>query len=87
MTDIKDMHWFLWEAIVMQANDMYSKGLLSSALMCDINFVTTFVQREGKFTDGMKYMACQIERSVLAKESEWMALVDKEEEEGAVYAA
>lgn len=80
MRDIKDMHWFLWEAIVMQANDMHSKGLLSSALMCDINFVTTLVQRQGEFSEGMKHMACQIELSVLAKESEWMALVDKEME-------
>lgn len=78
MRNVEDMHWFLWEAIVMQAQDMYSKGLLAESLMCDINFVTTFVEREGKFSEGMRHMACQIEIAVLDKESEWMALVDAE---------
>lgn len=83
MRDVKEMHWFLWEAIVMQARDMHDKGLLTSALMCDINFVSTTVRRTGVFGVGMKNLACQIEAEMDKKESEWRATLEEYSQEGA----
>lgn len=85
MRNVEDMHWFLWEAIVMQAQDMYSKGLLAESLMADVNFITTAVKTRGVFSDRMKIMACGIEALMLKKESEWQCMIEAEQEE--MYAA
>ena len=85
MRDIKDMHWFLWEAIVMQVRDMYAKGLLTASLISDVNFISTSVRNSGVFSDRLKIMACGIEVTMLERQEEWRVMIDAEMEE--MYAA
>ena len=77
----ESMYWFLWEAIVMQADDMFSKGIIGKELSEEVGLITRRTQELGVFSTKLRIMACEVEAKLIPFEAEWRVAVNKEEEE------
>lgn len=78
---VEDMHWHLWEAIVIQAHDMYHKGLISRDLETEVDAITKETQDSGKFTEILRTRACLVAGALEPNAKEWQRLVAIEYEE------
>lgn len=72
---IEDMHWHLWEAIVIQARDMYSKGLVSKELDDEVTAITHATQTSGRFSDDLRSRACLVDEALKPNAEEWHRLL------------
>lgn len=81
MRKVEDMHWHLWEAIVMQAQDMYHKGLVSKQIDSEVTAICREVRSTGKFCEQLRIRAILIEGLLEANSEEWQEQVAKEYEE------
>lgn len=81
MRDYKDMHWYLWEAISLQARDMVTKGILNNEQLERVNFIDENTQRLGVFTTKLRRLACEIEEEIIPFEEQWQEAIEREWEE------
>lgn len=61
MRKTEDMHYYLWEALCMEA---YNLEELPARVNMDINFVNTAMRRTGVFSKPLRTMACWIEEDI-----------------------
>lgn len=78
---VDDMHWHLWEAIMLQARDMYSKGLVSKGLNIEVTAITRETVATGKFSEDLRTRACLVAQALEPNEEEWQKAVTIEYEE------
>lgn len=83
MRKIEDMHWYLWEAISLQARDMLRLGLVGKGLVQEVNEISTLTRISGKFSDELRLRACQVEAEMELTEDTWQELVAKEAQDEA----
>lgn len=81
MHDVEDMHWYLWEAISLQAHDMYQKRLVSQGLEIEVNSITKETQASGRFSEDLRTRACRVADALVPNTKEWRRLVAIEYEE------
>ena len=60
----EQMHWYLWEAIVQQANAMVAIELLPEALKTEIRYISKQTRFTGKFSEDLRERACKVEAQV-----------------------
>lgn len=75
------MNWYLWEAIVQEARDMHSKGLICDGLMAEFTEVLRSTYDRGIFSLKLRRTACMLEQKLKPYEAQWEDLVRKEQEE------
>ncbi|AEZ66281.1 hypothetical protein CB7_160 [Pectobacterium phage vB_PatM_CB7] len=78
---VDDMHWHLWEAIVLQARDMYSKGLVSKGLDIEVTAITRETVATGEFSEDLRTRACLVAQALEPNAEEWQKAVAIEYEE------
>ncbi|QQG33478.1 hypothetical protein [Pectobacterium phage PcCB7V] len=78
---VEDMHWHLWEAIVLQARDMYSKGLVSKGLDIEVTAITRETVATGEFSEDLRTRACLVAQALEPNAEEWQKAVAIEYEE------
>lgn len=81
MMHIDDMHWHLWEAIAVEAHDMYSKGFVSKDLNSEVLAITQETQNSGGFSDALRQRACLVAWAIEPHVKEWQKAVTIEYEE------
>lgn len=72
---VEDMHWHLWEAVVLQAHSMYHKGLVSQGLEIEVNAITKETQTSGRFSEDLRARACLVADALVPNTKEWQRLV------------
>lgn len=78
---VEDMHWHLWEAIAVQANDMYYKGFVSKGLDIEVSAITQETQTSGRFSADLRQRACLVAEALTPHVKEWQKAVAIEYEE------
>lgn len=68
---VDDMHWHLWEAIVLQARDMYYKGFVSKELNAEVTAISCETVATGKFSEDLRTRACLVAEALESNEEEW----------------
>lgn len=81
MIHVDDMHWHLWEAIVLQAQDMYYKGFVSKELNAEVTAISCETVATGKFSEDLRTRACLVAEALEPNEEEWHKAVAIEYEE------
>lgn len=77
MRDHEGMNDHLWEALVMQADDMVDRGIMSKEFGEDVDFITKSRVRNGMWNTKLRMMACRIEALMLPKEAAWSRIVNE----------
>lgn len=78
---VDDMHWHLWEAITVEAHDMYSKGFISKELNEEVYAISRETQQSKKFSEYLRHRACLVEEALNLHVEEWQKAVAIEYEE------
>lgn len=78
---VDDMHWHLWEAIVLQARDMYYKGFVSKELNAEVTAISCETVASGKFSEDLRTRACLVAEALEPNAEEWRKAVAIEYEE------
>lgn len=78
---VEDMHWHLWEAIAVEAHDMYRKGFVSKGLDIEVSAITQETQNSGRFSDDLRQRACLVVDAINPHVKEWQKAVAIEYEE------
>lgn len=78
---VDDMHWHLWEAIVIEARDMYRKGFVSKKLDSEVTAITRETQKSGRFSEDLRQRACLVAETLEPHTEEWRKVVAIEYEE------
>lgn len=71
------MHWHLWEAIRMEVDDMYSKGLVGEELMDKARFISHHTPELGIFSTKLRMMACEVEEALKPIEDAWQNTIEQ----------
>lgn len=72
---VEDMHWHLWEAIAVEAHDMYHKGFVSKGLDIEVSAITQETQNSGRFSDALRQRACLVVEAINPHVKEWQKAV------------
>lgn len=75
MIHVDDMHWHLWEAIVLQARDMYYKGFVSKELNAEVTAISCETVATGKFSEDLRTRACLVAQALEPNAEEWQKAV------------
>lgn len=78
---VDDMHWHLWEAIAVEAHDMYRKGFVSKGLDIEVSAITQETQNSGRFPEALRQRACLVVEAINPHVKEWQKAVAIEYEE------
>ncbi|AFH21077.1 hypothetical protein CL97_gp193 [Cronobacter phage CR9] len=78
---VDDMHWHLWEAIAVEAHDMYRKGFVSKGLDIEVSAITQETQSSGRFSEALRQRACLVVEAINPHVKEWLKAVAIEYEE------
>lgn len=78
---VDDMHWHLWEAIAVEAHDMYRKGFVSKGLDIEVSAITQETQNSGRFCEALRQRACLVVEAIDPHVKEWQKAVAIEYEE------
>lgn len=78
---VEDMHWHLWEAIAVEAHDMYRKGFVSKGLDIEVSAITQETQNSGRFSADLRQRACLVVEAINPHVKEWQKAVAIEYEE------
>lgn len=78
---VEDMHWHLWEAIAVEAHDMYRKGFVGKDLDIEMSAITQETQNSGRFSEALRQRACLVVDAISPHVKEWQKAVAIEYEE------
>lgn len=81
MRNYESMHWHLWEAIRMEADDMYRRGIISKKLRDDAAEVSQMTVHYGVFGTKLRMRACEVEAKLIPFEEEWRKAINQDQEE------
>ena len=77
--DPNEMHWHLWEAVRLEASEMFRLGLISNILYNKVRYIDQEVKQEGAFTTKLRTLACELEEEIKPFENKLAELLNDEQ--------
>lgn len=78
---VSQMHWYLWEAIVMESSVLKRANELPKSIEDDIHYINTLARSSSRFGDELKERACKVEFELSKLRKQLNAALEKEENE------
>lgn len=77
----QEMHWFLWEALSLEIQDMANKGIIPGAILAEASEINQITRETGVFSDELRERAIGLAGDIEPFYRQWMEAVDKEQQE------